>query len=101
MSGILGVLLRCQFILIVLHFDLILFRIPLLAGSSRVSRKDSAFCRATVSFSAEFNYSGNGIQVSDGGSYENPTGASGTIRSYSAAIAGGSKGSVTFEINER
>lgn len=57
--------------------------------------------RATVSFSAEFNYSGNGIQVSDGGSYENPTGAAGTIRFYSGAIAGGSRGSVTFNINER
>ena len=57
--------------------------------------------RATLSFNADFNYSGNGIQVSDGGTYESSTSISGSIHSYSGAISGGSKGSVTFIINER
>ena len=61
----------------------------------------NALGRATLSFNAEFNYSGNGIQVSDGGTYESSTSISGSIQSYSGAISGGSKGSVTFTINER
>ena len=62
----------------------------------------NAVGRATLTFNAEFNYSGSGIQVSDGGTYEGGgTGISGNIRSYSGAISGGSKGSVTFTINER
>lgn len=61
----------------------------------------NALGRATLSFNAEFNYSGNGIQVSDGGTYEGSTGTSGNIHSYSGTISGGSKGSVTFTINER
>lgn len=61
----------------------------------------NALGRAKVSFSATFSYSGNGIQVADGGNYEQPGSVSGSIHSTSSAIFGQSNGSVTFTINER
>lgn len=61
----------------------------------------NALGRATLSFNADFHYSGNGIQVSDGGTYESSSGTTGTIHSISSATVGGAKGSVTFTINAR
>ena len=61
----------------------------------------NALGRATLSFRATFQYSGNGIQVSNGGTYEQSGGVTGNIYSTSSAIFGESKGSVTFTINER
>jgi len=57
--------------------------------------------QATVSFKAEYRYYGNGIQVSDGGTYEDPSSASGSIHSTSSATWGAASGSVGFTIRNR
>ena len=57
--------------------------------------------QATVSFKADYRYYGNGIQVSDGGTYDNSSNISGSIHSTSSATWGGATGSVTFTINRR
>lgn len=54
---------------------------------------------ATLSFSADFHYSGNGIQVSDGSTYEESSSTFGTIHPISSATVGGASGTVTFTIN--
>jgi len=61
----------------------------------------NALGTARLTFSATFQYSGSGIQVSDGGNYEQGSGISGSIHSTSGAIFGQSNGSVTFNIKER
>lgn len=55
--------------------------------------------RATLSFNADFHYSGNGIQVSDGSTYEESSSTFGTIHPISSATVGGASGTVTFTIN--
>ena len=61
----------------------------------------NALGRATVKFSATYAFSGNGIQVSDGGNYENSGSVSGYINSGSSAQYGKANGSVSFTINAR
>lgn len=52
----------------------------------------------TVSFEAKYNYSGNGIQVQDGSTYNQGTTGKGHISSLSGSMSGGAKGNVTFTI---
>ncbi|HBC28672.1 MAG TPA: hypothetical protein DC006_03175 [Prevotellaceae bacterium] len=54
--------------------------------------------RATVSFSATYNYSSDGVQVWDGSIVGGNTGYSGTIHSTSALLSGDAKGSFSFNI---
>ena len=61
----------------------------------------NAIGQATVSFKADYRYYGNGIQVSDGGTYDNSSSTSGSIHSTSSATWGGATGSVRFKINNR
>lgn len=61
----------------------------------------NALGQSVVIFSAIYSYSGNGIQVADGGTYDSSGNVSGNITSTSAALTGGSKGSVRFVVNQR
>ncbi len=54
--------------------------------------------RATVSFSATYNYSSDGVQVWDGSIVGGSTSYSGTIHSTSALLSGDAKGSFNFNI---
>ncbi|MBO7067412.1 MAG: hypothetical protein J6W52_01860 [Bacteroidaceae bacterium] len=62
---------------------------------------EKALGNATVSFRATYNYSGNGIQVSDGGNYEDSGNLSGSIHSTSSSLSGDANGSVRFTIKSR
>ena len=53
----------------------------------------------TIYFTAKYNYSGGGIQVSSGMNYSE-TGLSGYISSESGSISGGASGNVSFRIVE-
>jgi len=55
---------------------------------------------STVTFSATYAFSGEGIQVEDGGNYESGT-ASGYINSTSGAAYGKANGSARFTVNAR
>lgn len=55
---------------------------------------------ATVKFSATYAFSGSGIQVEDGGSYESGS-ASGYIYSSSSAAYGKANGSARFTVNTK
>ena len=58
---------------------------------------EKAIGESTIKFSATYAFSGNGIQVSDGGTYESGS-ASGYIHSTSSAGYGGANGSVRFTV---
>lgn len=62
---------------------------------------EKALGQSTVVFSASYSFSGYGIQVADGSSYENSGSVSGYITSTSADMFGGAKGSVRFKINSK
>lgn len=55
--------------------------------------------RATVSFQAIYGYSGSGIQVSGGGTYNDQY--SGAIHSESGALSGKASGTVSFNVKTR
>lgn len=59
---------------------------------------EGAVGQGTISFRAEYSYSGSGIQVSDGSTYQGGSSMTGYIRSTSSEGWGGATGSATFRI---
>lgn len=62
---------------------------------------DNATGNAVIKFEAKYNYSGAGIQVSNGGDYGHESGATGIITPQSGSISGGAKGSVRIIIKPK
>ncbi|MBR4644660.1 MAG: hypothetical protein IKO73_05845 [Bacteroidaceae bacterium] len=54
-----------------------------------------------LEFSATYAYSGHGIQIEDGGTYEGSSNISGSIHSTSGDMYGSAKGTVRFTVNNQ
>lgn len=57
--------------------------------------------RATISFAASYSYSADGIEVSNGTTYDQSTNYAGSIYSQSATLYGKANGSISFYVKKR